>query len=470
MTPEYDLIVVGGGPAGYAGAIRAAQLGMKTAVVEAERVGGICVNWGCIPSKVLLHCAEIYDIARTTTGRVDCGIRADAIRWDYRAVYEKSRQAADRLARAIEARFRDHQIELITGRGRLADGQTVIVSAPQPGLPERTLRGRRILLATGARAHVLPGMKIDGKRLITSREALAMRTVPKTIIIIGAGAVGLEFASIWASSGAKVTLIELEPRFPPVADDDLASELQKALTRRGINFLIGMACHQVELTETGVRGIAVSPTSEQRVEADMMLVAIGVVANSENLGLESLGIPRDRGFVRTGPGFRTNCETVWAAGDLIGAPLLAHAATAEAIAAVEWMVGQGTGTIPYNAVPACIYCQPEVGWVGWTEKRARAERANVGVAKVPFVVNGKAVATGDTDGFIKLVYDSTSGEILGCHMIGAGTTELINTFGLAISAGLTVEQVGRAIYAHPTRAEVIGEAALVALKRAITVQ
>lgn len=467
MVSEYDLVVIGAGPAGYAGAIRAAQLGMKTAVVEAGRVGGICVNWGCIPSKAILHCAEVYELARAQTGRADCGIRSEAITFDFNAVIEKSRRAAERLARGIEGLFRKNQIDLIQGRARLGDPRTVLVNGAGSGGAERTVRTRRVLLATGARPRLLPGVGVDGERILTSRHALALREVPASIVIVGAGPVGLEFAYIYAAYGAKVTVVEMEAQILPGTDEDLAKGLETRLAQRGIVFLTGTTCRDAEVAETGVRAIAVSPSGEQPLEAEKLLVAVGSTPNTEGLGLEPLGITTEKGFVCVGPGFQTNCETVWAAGDLIGPPLLAHAASAEAIAAVEAMAGQGDGTVRYEMVPACVYCRPELATIGLSEKRARAERTNVGVTRLPFVANGKAVAVGQTDGFVKLVFDADTGTILGCHILGYGATEMINQIALAMSAGLTVEQITRAVYAHPTASELIGETALAALGRSI---
>jgi dihydrolipoamide dehydrogenase len=492
MSSEYDLVVIGAGPAGYVGAIRAAQLGMRTAVVENERVGGVCVNWGCIPTKAILHCAEVYDLARARAGRADCGVRSDALAFDFGAVIDKSRRAAERLARGIEGLFRNNRIDLIPGRGRLADGQTVVVTSAGGDASERRIQARRILLATGARPKALPGITVDGKRILTSREALALREIPGSVLIVGAGAVGLEFASFYAGYGARVTVVEMELQIVPGTDEDVANEMKKALERRGITILTGTICRDIEISETGVKVVAVPstkggtgilpvnaerldacPTSHGQdahatsVEAEKMLLAVGSTPNSENLGLESLGITVEKGFVRIGPGFRTACETVWAVGDLIGPPLLAHAASAEAIAAVEAMAGLGSGTVNYQTIPACIYSQPEMATVGWTEKQAAEKRSNVGVVKTPFVANGKAIAVGQTDGFVKLVFDKDSREILGCHMVGHGVTELINLLGLAMSAKLTVAQVAHTVYAHPTRGELIGEAALAALGQTV---
>jgi dihydrolipoamide dehydrogenase len=463
MSAEYDIAVIGAGPAGYVGAIRAAQLGMKTAIVEKERVGGVCVNWGCIPSKAILHCAEVFDLARAQGSRADCGIRADALSFDYGAIIEKSMRAGDRLARGIEGLFRGHGIELIHGAGRLADGQTIVVSPDGQASSERRVTTRRILLATGSRPKVFAGLHVDGKRILTSRQALELREIPRSILIIGGGAVGLEFGSIYNSYGSRVTVVEAERQVPPAADEDVGKELEKCLARRGIRFLTGVCCRDIEATETSVKAVVYSGNEEWRLEDEAMLVAIGVAPNSEGLGLESLGIAVEKGFVRVGPGFRTACESVWAVGDLVGPPLLAHAASAEAVAAVEAMAGRGDGVVNYQAIPACIFCQPEIAEIGWTEKRARAERANVGVVKLPFVANGKAVAVGQTDGFIKLIFDRDSRAILGCHILGHSVTELINQMSLAMSANLTVEQLARAVYAHPTRAELIGEAAHAAL-------
>ncbi len=468
MSPEYDLIVIGAGPAGYVGAIHAARLGMKTAVVESDRVGGVCLNWGCIPTKTILHCAEVYELALAGKGsRADCGIRGEAIRFDFAAVMDQSRRAADRLARGIEGLFRTHKIDLIAGRARLAGPQTVQAAVAGAGEPQ-AFHARNILLASGARARLLPGLSADGQRILTSREALALREVPRSLLVVGAGAVGLEFAYAFACYGCKVTVVEIEPQILPDADKDLAIELERALMRRGVTFLTASICRDIEVHERGVRAtVAPSPSAAgaddaappKIVEAEKILVAVGVLPNSEDLGLEALGLELNRGFVKVGADFQTACETVWAAGDLIGPPLLAHAASAEAIAAVEAMAGRRRFSPDRRAIPLCVYCQPEAASVGWTEKKARAEGLDIGVAKIQFLANGKAVATGLTDGFVKVLFDKATRALLGCHIVGHGATELINTAALALVAGLKVDDFARSVFAHPTRSELFGDLA-----------
>ncbi|MCX8038688.1 MAG: dihydrolipoyl dehydrogenase [Candidatus Sumerlaeia bacterium] len=468
MSSEYDLIVIGAGPAGYVGAIHAAKLGMKTAVVECDRVGGVCLNWGCIPTKTILHCAEAYELALAGKGsRADCGIRGEAIRFDFAAVMDQSRRAADRLARGIEGLFRTHKIDLLAGRARLADPQTVQVFAPGAGEPQ-AFRARNILLATGARARLLPGLSADGQRVLTSREALTLHEVPRSLLVVGAGAIGLEFAYAFACYGCKVTVVEMESQILPEADKDQATELERALMRRGVTFLTGSVCCDIQVSENGIRATvgpspsvagAANAASLKMIEAEKMLVAVGVLPNSEALGLEGLGIEQTNGFVKVGDDLRTACETVWAAGDLIGPPLLAHAASAEAIAAVEAMADRRRCAPDRRAIAMCVYCQPEAASVGWTEKKARAAGLDVGVAKMQFLANGKAVATGLTDGFVKILFDKKTRALLGCHIVGHSATELIHTASLALSAGLRVDDLARMVFAHPTRNELLGDLA-----------
>jgi dihydrolipoamide dehydrogenase len=452
----YDLAIIGSGPGGYVAAIRGAQLGMNVAIIEEDALGGVCLNWGCIPTKAILHAAEQYEALKA--GKVP-GILLDGLSFDYAAVIAASRKAAERLGRGVGGLMRKNKIEVIQGRGRLAGNGQVAVSS---GAEETGVEARNIVLATGSTELVPPGVEVDGRRVLTSREALEARELPASIVIVGGGAVGLEFAYAYAAYGVQVTVLEMEDQLLPGMDREIADTLRNTFTRRGVKVATSTAYRGLEVSADGVIVAVEGEKGEEELRAEQLLMGIGRRALSEDLGLEKAGVGVERGFISTGADCRTSADGVWAIGDVSGPPLLAHKASEQGKAAVEFMVGERTKPIDLKLVPACIYSQPQVASVGMTEEQARAAGHEVKVGKVPFLANGKAVGSGHTEGFVKIVSDARYGELLGCQAIGAGVTELIAETALAMALESTVHEVGNTCHAHPTLSEVIMEAALAA--------
>ncbi len=460
---DYDLVVLGAGPGGYVGAIRAAQLGLRTAVVEADRPGGVCGNWGCIPSKALLADAELYHAMRAAAAR---GIVATALRVDFARIIARSREVAARQAKGVEQLFRKHRIELHQGRGRLVPGG-VLVTADGRG-PTR-LDARHVLLATGSVERTLPGLDVDGRLVVTSREALEDPELPASVVIVGGGAVGVEFAYVYASFGARVTVVEMEGTLLPGMDEDLGRELARAFRRQGIEVLTGHRFERLDRDGTTARVTVAGPSGSRTVEAARVLVAVGRRPVTEGLGLEELGIRTERGRVVVDGAMRTTAPHVYAVGDLVGPFLLAHSASEQGVTAVEAIAGHRTGPTVPPAVPMCVYCQPEVAAVGLTEAQARERYGEVRVGTFPFRALGKAMATGHTEGLVKVVAVPPHGAIVGVHMIGHHVTELIAEAGLALALEATTAELIDTVHAHPTLAEALREAALAAEGRAINV-
>jgi dihydrolipoamide dehydrogenase len=462
-SDRFDLAVVGAGPGGYVAAIRAAQLGLRVAVVEQDRPGGVCLNWGCIPSKALLTGAELVESVRRHGETF--GIEAGSLRLDYAKVVDHSRRCADRLCKGVEGLLRKNRIELVAGHARLLSRGSVAVE----GAEERVIDAERILLATGSTEWVPPGLEVDGERVLTSREALESRSVPERMVVIGAGAVGLEFAYVYAMYGAQVTVVEMADQVLPGADPDVAKALQRELRRKRIEVRLGTRFEGLERTGGGVE-VAVSCGGESSgLKADQVLVAIGRRPLSEGLGLAEVGVALDeRGFVTVNERHATSLDGVLAIGDLAGGPLLAHKASEEGIAAVELMAGTRTHALDHARIPSCIYCQPQVAWIGPTEAEAREQYGeDLRVGKFPFTASGKAVAAGHTAGFVKLLAEPRFGAIVGAHIVGAGATELVAEIGMAMTLEATTEEVAATCHAHPTLSEAILEAALAAEGRAI---
>lgn len=457
---SYDLAVIGSGPGGYVAAIRAAQLGMHVAVVEEDQLGGVCLNWGCIPTKAILKAAEQFAEVRAGVP----GLVVDGLRADYGAVIDASRKAASRLSKGVAALMKKNRIEVVSGRGRLASGGGVEVRSSDG---ESVIEAGRILLATGSTEFILPGLEVDGERVLTSREALESRQLPGSLVVIGGGAVGLEFAYSYAAYGVEVTVVEMQDQLLPGFDAEAAQALAQSFARRKVKLRTGTAYKGIEHGASGVAVTVEGEKGEEVLEADQVLFGIGRRAKVADLGLEDLGVKLDGGFIAVGDDFRTSAEGIWAIGDVIGPPLLAHAASEEGVAAVEFMAGERKRPLDYDRVPACVYCQPQVASVGITEAEARERGRDVAVGKVPFVASGKAVGTGHTEGFVKLVADARYGEILGCQIIGADATELIAEVVLAMELESTVREIGEATHAHPTLSEVVKEAALACEGRAL---
>jgi dihydrolipoamide dehydrogenase len=464
VAETHDLIIIGAGPAGYVAAIRAGQLGLKTAVVERERAGGICLNWGCIPSKALLRSVELLEDARNAK---TYGIKiSGSIEPDPKAIVARSRAVVDQLVRGVEYLLKKNKVELIAGTARLVAPTRVDVKGEKGS---RTLEAKKVILATGGRPRLLPGLVPDGKRVLTYREAMLVDRVPAHAIVLGGGAIGCEFATFWAAMGARVTIVELLPRLLPVEDEEVSRTVESAFKKRGLTVLTGTAFKSLEVAGEKVRMSVGAPQDgkSETLEGDLVLAAVGIRGNVEDLGLEDLKVAVDRSFVKVGPGFETAAKNLHAIGDVIGGPLLAHKGSAEGIACVELIAGKGDGKIDYGQIPAATFCHPSVGSIGLTEKAAREKGLDVKVGKFPFRALGRAIASGDTEGFVKIVSSARRGEILGAHLVGPGATELVNEVALAMRAEATVHELERTIHAHPTFPEALMEAAGDALGQAL---
>jgi dihydrolipoamide dehydrogenase len=463
MTSErFDAVVVGSGPGGYVSAIRAAQLGQRVAVVEADRPGGICLNWGCIPTKALLRNAEVLQLFHRAE---EFGISMDNLRADYGAAYRRSRQVAERMSKGVEFLLRKNKITLISGRGTVTAPGAVRVQAPD-GSP-RTLEAKAVVLATGASPKSLPGVPIDKTRVMSSDEALRLERLPPSVVVIGAGAVGVEFADVFAAYGVQVTIVEALPRLLPIEDEEISKLLARSFAKRKIDVRTGVKVQAVRAGRDGVTVELEQDGQATRVEAAVVLMAVGRGANTQALGLDALGVAMDRGFVKVSPRMETSVPGVYAIGDLAGPPLLAHKASAEGIVAAEALAGHAAASVDYRTIPGCTYCHPQVASLGLTETQAKEGGRAVKVGKYMFMANGKAQALAEPEGLVKIVAAADTGEILGVHILGAEATELIAEFGLGKTLEATVEEVGHTIHAHPTMAEAVMEAALDAMGQAI---
>ncbi len=451
----YDIAVLGAGPGGYVAAIRAAQLGMKSVVVEREHLGGVCLNWGCIPTKSLLRNAEVAQLV--TKGGKTFGFKADNVTLDYAAAVSRSRQVSARLVKGVGALMKGNGIDVVMGTGKLSSPSTIDVQLADGGT--QTISAKSIILATGSRARVLPGMTVDGEYILTAREALERKVLPKSAVIIGAGPIGLEFATIWNAYGAKVTVEEMMDHVLPAEDEEAAAEMSRHLRRAKINTLTSTRVEAISTTESGVKVRVVGPKGENNLDAEIALVAIGVRPNSENIGLESLGITTDHGWVKVDGFMRTNVPNVYAIGDLNGLLPLAHVASAQAILAVETIVGHKTSPFSVNWIPRGTYTSPQVASFGLSEADAKAQGINVSVGKFPFLANGKALGMAENNGFIKIVADTATHEILGAVIIGPEATELLAELVLAAKSELTPAEIAETVHAHPTLNEAIMEAA-----------
>ena len=462
MQADYDMLVVGAGPGGYVCAIRAAQLGMRVAIVEREDLGGVCLNWGCIPSKALLKNAEC--IAMLGKGD-ELGFSFDNLRIDYSKAYERSRSIVDRQTRGIAYLLRKNNVEHIRGEARLTGPNAIEVSPTG-----QTLRGRHIVLATGARPRAIPSIPIDGARVINSRHALALQELPSSAVIIGAGPVGVEFAYLWHAYGVEVTIIEMLPQAVPNEDEEISRQLERAFARRGINLLTGASVASVAAGPDGRPRLQVRTSQdgpEQELACDLVLVAVGVAPNSEGLGLEQLGVATDRGAIAVDEHMATNVPGVHAIGDVTGKLPLAHVASAQAVHLAEHLAGQETQPLDYEMMPRATYCNPQVASFGLTEAQALERGHRVGVGRHQFLANGKAQAMGETGGLVKLVVDQTHGDLLGAHLVGPDVTELLAELSITRMLEGTTRELGWMVHSHPTLSEVVKEAALAADGRAV---
>ena len=462
MADKYDLVVIGAGPGGYVAAIRGAQLGFKTACIERERAGGICLNWGCIPTKALLKSAEMM---RAAQHAADYGVTIGGpITFDWSKVIARSRAAADKLSSGVETLFRKYGVTPIAGTASLSGLGRVEVKNKSGA---QTLEAPRIILATGARAKFLPGIEPDGDRVITYREAMVLPEVPKSVVVIGAGAIGIEFADFWNAFGVEVTVIEFLPRILPIEDEEVSAALTRLLKKKGMKIHTGAKTTGVRVSGKLVTTSFTGADGQSQVTSERVLMAVGVRANVENIGLEGMGVALDRGFIQVDDQYRTTRPGVWAVGDCAGPPLLAHVGMAEGVRCVETMAGKHVEPINYDAIPGCTYCDPEVASIGKTEAQAREQGIDVAVGRFPFGINGKAVGAGHTDGFIKVVTNKARGEIVGVHSIGYGVTDLIAEMSLAMASEATAHDVLAAVHPHPTLSEVMLEATAAALGEAV---
>ena len=455
MAENYDLIVLGSGPGGYVAAIRAAQLGLKTAIVERENLGGICLNWGCIPTKALLRSAEIYHYMQHAG---DYGLTAANISADIDAVVKRSRGVAKQLNQGVTHLMKKNKITVHMGDGKLVAANKLTVT--KDGKTEE-LTAKNIILATGARARDLPFAPADGKRIWTYRHAMVPPEMPKKLLVIGSGAIGIEFASFYNDMGAEVTVVEMLDRIVPVEDADVSTFLEKALKKQGMTIMTGAGVEELKATATGVSA-KIKGKDGKVVASDFThcIVAIGIVPNTENIGLEALGVEMDRGFLKTDPMCRTNVPGLWAIGDITAPPWLAHKASHEGVIAAEAIAGGHPHAMDPKNIPGCTYCHPQVASVGLTEAKAKEAGYDVKVGNFPFIGNGKAIALGEAEGFIKTVFDAKTGELLGAHMVGAEVTELIQGYTIGKTAELVEADFMHTVFPHPTLSEMMHESVL----------
>ncbi len=453
----YDLIVLGSGPGGYPAAIRASQLGKKVAIVERESLGGICLNWGCIPTKALIKSAEVFEYAKHAA---DYGIEINDPKHNFGNIIKRSRGVADKMNKGIQFLMKKNKIDVVMGNGKLIAANKLEVTANDG--KKQVLEAKNIIIATGARARELPALKLDGKKVVGYRDAMNLPDQPKSMIIVGSGAIGTEFAYFYNSIGTKVTIVEFLPRIVPVEDEEISKELEKSFKKQGIAIMVNSEVTKVDTSGNGVKATIKTQSGEQVLEADILLSAVGIAANIENIGLEELGIKVDKGRVIVDQNQMTNVPGVYAIGDCTPHQALAHKASKEGINAAEHLCGKKIEPINYENVPGCTYCSPEIASVGYTEKAAKDAGYELKVGKFPFMASGKATAAGDTTGFVKIIYDAKYGELLGCHMIGHNVTEMIAEVVVARKLETTAHEILNAIHPHPTMSEAIKEATAVA--------
>jgi dihydrolipoamide dehydrogenase len=454
----FDVVVVGTGPGGYVAAIRCAQLGLSVATVEDDRPGGVCLNWGCIPTKALLRNAEVVGLFNRAK---EFGITVGEWKADYAQAVQRSRRVADRMAKGVEFLFRKNKITLLLGRGTLKSARVVEVAGKDGAT---TLEAKRaVILATGSEPKSLPGVTIDEKRVVSSTGAVTNEGRPGSLIVIGAGAVGIEFADVYAAYGVAVTVLEALPRVLPIEDEEVSTQIARLFSRRDITIRTGV---KVKSVTPGSEGVSVEVEAEGKIEtlkADQVLMAVGRAARTRGLGLEALGVATERGFVTVSATMETSVKGVYSIGDMAGHQLLAHKAMAEGVVAAEAIAGQSPRPVDYGNVPSCTYCHPQVASIGLTEAAARAGGREIAVGKFPFTASGKAVAQGETEGFVKVVADKATGEILGAHIVGPEATELIHEFAVGRTLEATLDEIIHTMHAHPTLSEAAFEATLAAL-------
>ncbi|MGS1015910.1 dihydrolipoyl dehydrogenase [Allosphingosinicella humi] len=463
MADTYDLIILGSGPGGYVAAIRASQLGLKVAIVERERLGGICLNWGCIPTKALLRTSEIHHYLTHASAY---GLSAEKVGFDLAAIVDRSRKVAGQLNMGVKSLMKKNKVTVVEGEGKItAKGK---LSVTKDGKTTE-LAARHIIVATGARARDLPFAKADGDKIWTYRHAMVPKEMPKKLLVIGSGAIGVEFASFYSDMGADVTIVEMLPRILPVEDEEVSAFMHKALTKQGMKIHVGAGVEKLEATKTGVKA-AIKGADGKVVQDDFShaIVAIGIVPNTEDIGLEALGVKTDRGHIVNDGYGATNVPGIYAIGDVTGAPWLAHKASHEGVVCVEKIAGvKGVHPMDKANIPGCTYSRPQVASVGLTEAKAKEAGRKIKVGKFPFIGNGKAIALGEAEGFVKTVFDEATGELLGAHMVGAEVTELIQGYAVARTLETTEAELMHTVFPHPTLSEMMHESVLDAYGRAL---
>ncbi len=450
---KFDIIVLGSGPGGYVTAIRASQLGFRTAIVEKENLGGVCLNWGCIPTKALIKSAQVFEYLKHAG---DYGLNAENVGHDFGAVVQRSRGVADGMSKGVQFLMKKNKIEVINGFGTLKPGKKVEVKAADGKTTEYS--ADHIIIATGARSRELPSLPQDGKKVIGYREALTLEQQPKKMIVVGSGAIGIEFAYFYSTLGTEVTVVEYLPNIVPVEDEEVSKQLERSFKKAGVKIMTSAEVTKVDTSGSGVKATVKTAKGEEILEADILLSAVGIKTNIENIGLEAVGIAVDRDKIQVDPYYKTNVPGYYAIGDVTPGQALAHVASAEGILCVEKISGMQVEPLDYGNIPGCTYCIPEVASVGLTEKQALEKGYEIKVGKFPFSASGKAKAAGTPDGFVKVIFDAKYGEWLGCHMIGVGVTDMIAEAVVARKLETTGHEVLKAVHPHPTMSEAVMEA------------
>ncbi|MEX2483198.1 MAG: dihydrolipoyl dehydrogenase [Brumimicrobium sp.] len=460
---SYDIIVVGSGPGGYVTAIRASQLGLKTAVVEKESLGGVCLNWGCIPTKALLKSANVFEYLNHAE---DYGIKVKGGEADFGAMIKRSRGVAEGMSKGVQFLMKKNKIDVINGTGKILAGKKVEVTDDK-GKKETYSAGKGVIIATGARSRQLPNLKQDGKKVIGYREAMSLDKQPKKMVVVGSGAIGIEFAYFYNAIGTDVTVVEYMPSVVPVEDADVSKELAKSLKKQGITVMTDSSVEKVDTKGTGCKVTVKTKKGEEKIDCDIVLSAVGIEANIENIGLEDVGIATDKGKILVNDFYQTNMPGYYAIGDCVPGQALAHVASAEGIICVEKIAGHHPEALDYNNIPGCTYCSPEIASVGYTEKAAKEAGYELKIGKFPFSASGKASASGAKEGFVKLIFDAKYGELLGGHMIGANVTEMVAELVAVRKLEVTGEELIKTVHPHPTMSEAVMEAAAAAYDEVI---
>lgn len=450
---NFDVIVLGSGPGGYVTAIRASQLGLKTAIIERESLGGVCLNWGCIPTKALLKSAQVFEYLQHADAY---GLKAEGVDKDFGAVVKRSREVADGMSKGVQFLMKKNKIEVLKGFGKLKPGKKIMVKDGEG--KETEYSAEHIIIATGARSRELPSLPQDGKKIIGYREAMTLDSQPKSMIVVGSGAIGIEFAYFYNAMGTEVTVVEFLPSIVPVEDEEVSKQLERSFKKAGVKIKTSAEVTSVDTSGEGVKATVKTEKGEEILEADIVLSAVGIKANIENIGLEDVGITTERDKIMVNDYYQTNIPGYYAIGDVTPGQALAHVASAEGILCVEKIAGIHVEPLDYGNIPGCTYCMPEVASVGLTEAQAKEKGFDIKVGKFPFSASGKAKASGNSDGFVKVIFDAKYGEWLGCHMIGAGVTDMIAEAVVARKLETTGHEILKAVHPHPTMSEAVMEA------------